>query len=342
MRLFLDAMKNRSVVLMLVGLFSSLVSLGNPGIVVGATYVLAKSQYPQVLKKHDPVAIYIVYKGALIGSNWRNTFFRGDTIINLKGFIDSTKGGLRAYRLIFGSEENIDSAWQMDNKFRVTDKVFNLGNNIVRVFAYDSTQQVTDKFVFNYALKFKETGKQVPSLSRLLREEIVFTISDRNKFSVGAAWILSIGINRYEGKAISPFANCESDAISYNTFFKKKYLEKFGNRDSGFNYNEYLLTGKNATKEVILNALKFIAAKAAPNDFFVFNFCNEITYFNTGFFRTAFFYHLIYIYTIYFVKLVCTHLFGGCIFHIDIPNTQISTLYIAISHHISDYFFYYV
>jgi len=291
MRLFLDAMKNRSVVLMLVGLFSSLVSLGNPGIVVGATYVLAKSQYPQVLKKHDPVAIYIVYKGALIGSNWRNTFFRGDTIINLKGFIDSTKGGLRAYRLIFGSEENIDSAWQMDNKFRVTDKVINLGNNIVRVFAYDSTQQVTDKFVFNYALKFKETGKQVPSLSRLLREEIVFTISDRNKFSVGAAWILSIGINRYEGKAISPFANCESDAISYNTFFKKKYLEKFGNRDSGFNYNEYLLTGKNATKEVILNALKDIAAKAAPNDFFVFNFSgfsNPVSFDSSNYFTYFF------------------------------------------------------
>lgn len=53
--------------------------------------------------------------------------FFGDTIINLKGFIDSTKGGLRAYRLIFGREENIDSAWQVDKKFRVTDKVFNLG-----------------------------------------------------------------------------------------------------------------------------------------------------------------------------------------------------------------------
>lgn len=47
---------------------------------------------------------------------------------------------------------------------------------MLRVFAYDSTQRVTDNFVFNYTQKFKETGKQVPALSRLLRQEIVYTI----------------------------------------------------------------------------------------------------------------------------------------------------------------------
>lgn len=76
MRLFLEVMKNRTIVLLLAGLFSSIVS-GYWGVVVGVTYVVEKSQYPQALKKYNPASIYIVYKGMLYGSSWRNTFFRG-------------------------------------------------------------------------------------------------------------------------------------------------------------------------------------------------------------------------------------------------------------------------
>lgn len=245
---------------------------GNPGIAVRGTYVLENTQYPQGLKEYRPSTVYIIYNGPYIKDGWRAAFLRGDTIINLKGLMDSTKGGVKAYRLIFGNKEKTDSAWQVDTRFRLTDKVFNLGNNMLRVFAYDSAMKLTDKFVYNYAQKFKEEGKEVPTLGRLLRLEEVYTISDRNKYSVGAAWVLSVGINRYEGKAISPFANCESDAKAYNTFFKEQYQRTFAIKDSVSNYNEYLLTGKSATKTAILNALKDIASKAGSNDFFVFNF----------------------------------------------------------------------
>lgn len=258
--------------LMLTIIFFPVSVCGNPGIAVRGTYVLENSQYPPGIKKFRPSAVYMIYNGPYIKGGWRAAFLRGDTIVNLKGLIDSAKGGVKAYRLVFGSKEKIDSAWQVDNKFHLTDKLFNLGNNMLRILAYDPAMKLTDKFVYNYALKFKEEGKDVSTLSRLLRLEEVYTISDRNKYSIGAAWVVSIGINKYEGNIIRPFANCESDATTYNTFFKKQFQEAFAIQDSVINYNEYLLTGKNATKEAILNALKEIASKAAANDFFVFNF----------------------------------------------------------------------
>lgn len=257
---------------LLAAAFFPLLVCGNPGIAIRGTYVLENTQYAPGLKKYKPSQVYIIYNGPYIKDSWRASFFRGDTIINLKGLMDSTKGGVKAYRLIFGSKEKVDSAWQLDNKFRLTDKVFNLGANMLRVLAYDSSMKLTDKFVYNYAQKFKEQGKDVPTLGRLLRLEEVYTISDRNKYSTGAAWVVSIGINRYQGDALKPFSNCESDAITYNTFFKKNFQKAFAMQDSVTNYNEYLLIGRNATKEAILNALKDIASKAAANDFFVFNF----------------------------------------------------------------------
>lgn len=87
----------------------------------------------------------------------------------------------------------------------------------------------------------------------------------------GAVWCLSIGIDDYNIKDLAKLDNCESDAKSYNSFFKKEYKEKLYG-DTALKFNEYLLLGENATKGAIINALKDIAAKASFNDYFIFNF----------------------------------------------------------------------
>ena len=271
MRLLFKKIGWPSVILFSTCIFFFKTSVGNPGIVVGGTFVLENTQYPSALKKHNPSTIYLIYSGALIKSSWNAAFFRKDTVINLKGLIDSTKGGVKEYRLIFESHQQIDSVWQTDTKYRVTDKAFTRGEGLMEIFAYDSIGKQIDKFVYNYSLKYREAGNEVPELRSLLRQSKIYSISDRNRYSAGTAWVLSVGIDKYKGNVIPQNSNCQSDAVSYNNFFKQQYL-KFMGASGVFYYNEYLLTGENATREAVLKALREIAAKAAPNDYFIFNF----------------------------------------------------------------------
>src|SRR5690349_6340052 len=83
-------------------LFSFLVSSksSHAGMAIKGTYVLHPSQVPNGLKKFKAGNIYIIYSGQNIKTEWRSAYMRGDTIINLKDFIDSTKGTL-SYRLLF-------------------------------------------------------------------------------------------------------------------------------------------------------------------------------------------------------------------------------------------------
>ena len=272
MRFSLKEITPAVVILLISSIFFSKPSWGNPGFRIQGTYVLESSQYPSALKKCNPSAIYIIFDVTGAGISAAKAFFHSDTIINLKGFIDSTKGGLKAYRLIFESKNIIDSVWQVDTKYRITDKAFSIGEGLLRIFAYDSTSKIIDQFVYNYVQKFKENDKATPTLRSLLRQSEVYSISDRNRYAAGAAWVLSVGIDKYDGNAIPNFAACQSDAISYNTFFKDQYSKFMGGNSSLIYYNEYLLFGEAATKEAILTALKNIAARAASNDYFIFNF----------------------------------------------------------------------
>ncbi len=277
-------------ILLVNGLFFSNYSLGNPGVLRPTTYVLAAHQYPETLKKHNPSQIYIVGTGMYYSSaKWMEKFIKNDTIINLKGFIDSTRGGVKAYRLIFKNTISIDSVWQFDNEFQLTDQAYVLNNTLMKIVTYDS-KKVIDKFILNYGQKIKESNVPNRSLSSLLRLNQVYNASDRNKYSIGSVWVLSIGIDKYSG-ALMYLTNCKSDAQSYSTFFKEQLDKVVGNEISETLYNEYTLLDSGATKEKIINALKEIAAKSSANDYFILNYnghsfplvldssSNKVTYF---------------------------------------------------------------
>lgn len=262
---------------------------GNPGSGIRETFVLEKSQYPAQIKKSNPAHVYIIYT-RLTAENLRTEkFFRKDTIINLKGLLASslTASGI-SYRLIFESRQEIDSVWQTDSRFRITDKVFPYGKEAMQVYAYDSSFSILDQFVYNYGQKYREETGRIPTLKQLMRIEVVYTRADRNKYAAGAAWVLSIGIDEYEGGAIKKFKACESDAVEYNQFFSAQY-HRMGLPLS--DYHVYLLLGKSATKEAILSALKDIAAKAAPGDYFIFSFSgySQVMTFDSTNFNTYFF-----------------------------------------------------
>jgi hypothetical protein len=262
-------------------------SWGNPGTGINDTYVLEKSQYPARLKRNNPSDIYIIYNEPLIKNSWSQKFFRKDTITNLKGLLDSSRASL-SYRLIFESKSNIDSVWQTDAQFRITDKAYNAGQGLLRIYAYDSANNIIDQFVYNYGQKYREQKKAVPTLKSLMRIANVYSKSDRNKYAAGAAWVISIGIDDYESSTIPEFIACESDAAGFSQFFSQQYgLLGLPLSD----YHEYLLLGKNATKEAVLGALKDIAAKAAPNDYFIFSFAgySQVMTFDSSNFNTYFF-----------------------------------------------------
>lgn len=267
--------------------FLSTASRSTPGAGVQSTYVLEKSQFPAQLKKFNPANIYVIYTRLVAETSLTEKFFRKDTIINLKGLFTSSQAATGiSYRLVFESRQEIDSVWQTDAKFRITDKAFPAGEGALRILAYDSAAKVTDQFIFNYAQKYKEENRTAPTLKQLMRYEIVYTRTDRNRYAVSAAWVISIGIDSYYDNKVNNA--CESDAIEYNSFFQKQYL-MMGYPALG--YHEYLLTGKNATKNAILSALKDIAEKAAPNDYFIFSFggLSDILTFDSLNFSTYFF-----------------------------------------------------
>jgi hypothetical protein len=249
--------------------------LANPGAAVTGTYVLDRSQYPAPLKKFSPAGIYVIYTQLYSGSRPKkpvpmDTYMRGDTIFNLKKFIESKEGGISGYRLVFGQADMPDSVWQTNGGYNITDKAYPAGKGLLKILAFDNTGKLIDQFVFNYYQKYKDENRNVPPLGKLFRIEQVYSRYDRNKYAVGEAWVLSIGVN-FTGNAYpaGKCAACESDATLYNQFFSRQYSSSV-NFPEG--YHEYLLLGKKATKENILSALMDIASKAAPNDYFIFNF----------------------------------------------------------------------
>ena len=261
--------------LLLSGLFFCEIVLANPGVAVSKTMVLDKTQFPAVLKKQNPSNVYVLYYGTPFLSKYEGAFLRSDTITNFKKFSDSLSKSIGGYRLIYETKGRVDSVWQFNKDFVLTDKAYNLGGDLLRVVALDNKGNVADEFIYNFMKKFN-FSKEVATtqvLPLLLREYEVYSSYDRNNYSVNAVWCLSIGINRYNEPGMpDPGKNCESDARSYNDFFKKQFSEASGSKNESTLFNEYLLLGENATKDAILNALKDIAAKASSKDYFIFNF----------------------------------------------------------------------
>jgi len=251
----------------------------NPGASVTDTYVLDRSQYPTALKKFNPSGIYIIYNFIYYGGQPKkpvpkDTYMRGDTIFNLKKFIESNEGGVSDYRLVFGRTDSPDSVWQTNSGYSVTDKAYPAGEGFLNILAYDNKGKLIDQFVFNYYQKYKDENKYAPPLGTLFRMAQVYTRYDRNKYATGAAWVLAVGIDQYDSNELMKLQTCESDARAYTLFLKKQFSLHTGGT---IGFHEYLLTGKQATKAKILSSLKEIAAGASPNDYFIFIFSGMST-----------------------------------------------------------------
>ena len=237
------------------------------GVRTEKVFTVAKNQLPFTLRNFNPAQVYILFSGNLLCL--KQNLLRGDSITNYSAFLDSAKRcGTIEYRLIFQKAGNIDSVWQMNDVFNITDKAYPLNNNKLRIISFDKTGQQTDIFVFDYGKKYLMNNRTVPLLNELMRLYTVYTYSDRTVYVSGSVWILSIGINDYGEQR---FVTCESDATAYNIFFKDQFSAFTGILNDAQTHS-YLLIDKHATKDSILHTLKEIAAKATANDYFIFNF----------------------------------------------------------------------
>lgn len=246
------------------------------GISQEQTLVLAASQFPQQIKKHKPDQVYILFDGTPFLKKYEGLFMKKDTITNLKRFTDSLGYGIMGYRLIYGKREKVDSVWQFNTEFRLTDKAVNLGMNKLRLFTFNKKGDPTDQFVLDYSNKL---NKDVKGLDELFRKYTVYTYIDKEKYSVRNVWILSIGIDDYGGDV---FRYCESDATAYDAFFSKQFLNYQGYfKDEQI--KRFLLLGIHATRDSILSVLNTIASQASVNDYFIFNFSGRTWLFDESF-----------------------------------------------------------
>ena len=275
--MFTSGIKLLPVILSIVGLLFSNTSFGSGGINAGTTLVLEAGQYPVAFKKYNATKVYILYWGiGFSAKELQGTVLRKDTIINYKKFMESFPNAT-GYRLIYESNENIDSAWQLDARFRIRIKAYNLGDKKLHILAFDSTMKKTDEFIFNWGEKGMQSsntrgrsdGLGPMTLEKLLRNYEIYDSYDRDNYATGSVWILSIGI---DDNGDQQYRFCKKDAQSYTDFFRNQYTGGKNFSLSSSLVHEYLLLEKNATKEAILDALKDIARKSSFNDYFIFNF----------------------------------------------------------------------
>ncbi len=246
-------------------------SYANGGIGRGITLVLPADQFPASLKKYNATKIYLLYWAgsteAFKYNDFEGPFHRGDTITNFKKFSEAAGNNLTGYRLIYERNNSIDSVWQLDLKYRTTYKAYDLDNDLLHIFSYDSTMKKTDEFVFDYGQKIDamshtrgRSDKGGIKLEWLMRQYQFYSSYDRNNYAQASVWILSIGIDDYGAQK---YRTCKSDARSYTEFFKKQFRGSV---------HEYTLLDKDATRSAILAALKDIARQSSFNDYFIFNF----------------------------------------------------------------------
>lgn len=269
--------KNRKIALLATFLLVSILASAEPaGISQEQTLVLAANQYPQQIKKYRPAQVYLLFVGTPFLKKYEGLFMKKDTITNLKRFTDSLGYGIMGYRLIYGKREKVDSVWQFNTEFRLTDKAVSLGMNKLQLFTYNKKGDPTDQFVLDYSNKL---NKDVKGLDELFRKYTVYTYIDKEKYSVRNVWILSIGIDDYGGDV---FRYCESDATAYDAFFSKQFLNYQGYfKDEQI--KRFLLLGIHATRDSILSVLNTIASQASVNDYFIFNFSGRTWLFDESF-----------------------------------------------------------
>ncbi len=269
--------KHRKIVFVALFLHASVfASAEPPGISQEQTLVLTASQYPQQIKKHKPARVYLLFDGTPFLKKYEGVFLKKDTITSLKRFTDSLGYGITGYRLIYGKGEVVDSVWQFNTEFGLTDKAIGLGMNRLQLFTYNKKGDPTDQFVLDLSEKF---NKEIKGLDQLFRKYTIYTYADKEKYSIRNVWILSIGIDDYGGDV---FRYCESDATAYDAFFSRQFLNYKGYfKDEQI--RRFLLLGNHATRDSILSVLSTIASQASVNDYFIFNFSGRTWLFDESF-----------------------------------------------------------
>ncbi|HEX4875090.1 MAG TPA: caspase family protein, partial [Chitinophagaceae bacterium] len=234
------------------------------GISEQQTLVLAANQFPQQIKKHQPDLVYILFEGTPFLEKYQGLFLKKDTITNLKRFTDSLGYGINGYRILFAKREYIDSVWQFDADFILTDKVVNLGLNRLQFYTFNEKKQVLDQFILDYSYR---KNKNYSGLKDLFRKYIVYTYEEKLKYGSKSVWLLSVGIDDYGDLR---YRSSKADAIAYDSFFRQQFRTNYGSDIS--NFHSYVLLDQSATKDSILKSLRSIASLANANDYFIFSF----------------------------------------------------------------------
>ena len=278
------------------------------GVWFKTTYVLSSNQYPSALKKFKPSKVYVLYAGGMLSKDQEN-LMKSDTILNFEKFLKLSGTSIDGYRLIFETKNNIDSAWQTDIIYRITDRFVNLGNGLLEIFTFDTTGSFNDQFVFNYEAKSNSISRplnvenyntrgvkvgensiesEIRDLAWFLRQYEVYNSHDRNYYAVKAVWMLSVGIDDYGNEK---YVTCKTDAASFGDYFRQQFENNQGIAKSESLFHEFRLLDREATKENILNALEEIKRRSRYNDYFIFNFsgCSNVIKNDPEFSGTQFF-----------------------------------------------------
>ncbi len=246
------------------------------GVRIETTYVVMKGQAHPEFTNYRYDDLIVLFSGNMGCMGNLEKYMRKDTILNLRAFLDSVKCGKLDYRLVYRNAKNeIDSVYQFDASYNLTDKAINLKKNILSLVTFGKKGEITDRFEFDYGEKYKLEKYNPGDLEILFRNYTVYTYTDRDLYNLASVWILSVGINDYVDVT---YRNCITDAISTTDFFDRQYRKKYRNATEK-HINRYVLLDSQATRENILSALRDIASKAGYNDYFIFNFSGQSSIF---------------------------------------------------------------
>jgi hypothetical protein len=143
---------------------------GAPGVRISGTYVVKKDQHPRSLNRYAYSDLFLLAAGSQPCFDAPRKYARRDTILNLKGFLDSATCLDIDYRIVFrGGTGVIDSVYQLDKNFALTDKAIVREGQRLTVFHYDQNGTLVDQFEFHYGLKYSRKEQPIPSLERLFR-----------------------------------------------------------------------------------------------------------------------------------------------------------------------------
>ena len=254
-------------------------------IAFGASAGILLDKHTRVLHASQVSNKLSAYKSSLILvkllNNENSIYFssvRGDTVFRLKPLLDSQL--VAGYRIVSYNNKGEISVTELDEQYRLVFKGSgNKGNNLLQIETSELFGKGKGVSLFNIALKAKALnhsyGRNGSLIDNYIRHFDFVTEYDLNHYAASKLWIVSIGIDHY-GETF--YLNSKRDAKGYVDFFRSSF-SKFQQLELPADYiHSFLLLDTLATKDSIESALKHIAAKASPNDYFIFSFSGISTH----------------------------------------------------------------